>query len=195
MIPKMCCAGVMLASLLMPIDTPAQGNKPVPASGFALVPERQTFTDIKMSAGSGSEVLLLVPKGTVLPIVGRQGEWLQVTLAPELRQIGEVYRWYNNEKTGFVHDSTVQILKERPAPQQSVRVAQSHADIKQGSSSGSVVMILLPRGTILPVIGRQGEWIQVRLSPELRQVGTPMRWYNNEEAGFVHESLVEVIKK
>jgi hypothetical protein len=76
-----------------------------------------------------------------------------------------------------------------------VRVAQSHADIKQGSSSGSVVMILLPRGTILPVIGRQGEWIQVRLSPELRQVGTPMRWYNNEEAGFVHESLVEVIKK
>jgi hypothetical protein len=49
-------------------------------------------------------------------------------------------------------------------------------------------------GTVLPVVGRQGEWIQVRLAPELRQRGTPMRWYNNEEAGFVHESLVEFIK-
>lgn len=194
MISKMCCAGAMLASLMMPIAVSAQGgNKPVPASGFALVPERQTFTDIKMSAGSGSEVLLLVPKGTVLPIVGRQGEWLQVTLAPELRQIGEVYRWYRDEKTGFVHESTVQVLKERPA-QQSVRVAQLNADIKQGSSSGSVVLVLVPRGTILPVIGRQGEWLQVRLAPELRQRGTPMRWYNNEEAGFVHESLVEPVK-
>ena len=192
----MCCAGAMLASLLVPIDVSAQGgNKPVPASGFALVPERQAFTDIKQSAGSGSVILVLVPKGTVLPIVGRQGEWLQVTLAPELRQIGEVYRWYQNEKTGFVHESTVQVLKEKPPQQQSVRVAQSQADIKQGSSSGSVVMVLVPKGTILPVVGRQGEWIQVRLAPELRQLGTSMRWYNNEEAGFVHESLVEFIKQ
>jgi hypothetical protein len=191
----MCCAGAMLASLLMPIDVSAQGgNKPVPATGFARVPERQTFTDVKMSAGSGSEVIVLVPKGTVMPIIGRQGEWVQVQIAPELRQLGIPMRWYRNETAGFVHDSTVEILKEKPPPQQSVRVAQSQADIKQGSSSGSVVMVLVPKGTILPVIGRQGEWIQVRLAPELRHVGTLMRWYNNEQAGFVHESLVEFIK-
>lgn len=167
----------------------------MPATGFARVPERQTFTDVKMSAGSGSVILVLVPKGTVLPIVGRQGEWVQVQIAPELRQLGVPMRWYRNETTGFVHDSTVEILKEKPPPPQSVRVAQSHADIKQGSSSGSVVLVLVPKGTILPVVGRRGEWIQVRLAPELRQLGTSMRWYNNEEAGFVHESLVDVITK
>jgi hypothetical protein len=43
--------------------------------------------------------------------------------------------------------------------------------------------------------GRQGEWIQVQLAPELRQLGIPMRWYNNEDAGFMHESTVEVVKK
>jgi hypothetical protein len=58
-----------------------------------------------------------------------------------------------------------------------------------------VVLVLVPKGTILPVVGRRGEWIQVRLAPELRQLGTSMRWYNNEEAGFVHESLVDVITK
>jgi hypothetical protein len=193
----LCGACVLLALFVfMPLNASAQGgNKPVPATGFALVPERQAYTDIKQSAGSGSVILVLVPKGTVLPIVGRQGEWLQVTLAPELRQIGQVYRWYNNEKTGFVHESTVQVLKEKPPPQQYARVAQTNADIKQGSSSGSVVLVLVPKGTTLPIVGRQGEWLQVRLSPELRQLGTPMRWYLNEEAGFVHESLVEVIKK
>ena len=48
---------------------------------------------------------------------------------------------------------------------------------------------------LVPVVGRQGEWIRVRLSPELRHVGTPMRWYRNEDSGFVHESTVESFTK
>jgi hypothetical protein len=55
--------------------------------------------------------------------------------------------------------------------------------------------VLVPAGTILPVIGRQGEWLEVTLSPELRKTGTPMRWYRNETSGFVHESTVETFKK
>ena len=76
-----------------------------------------------------------------------------------------------------------------------VPARQSNTDIKASAGSGSIVLLLVPSGTVLPVLGRQGEWIQVRLSPELRQVGTPMRWYKNEEAGFVHDSTVEVFKK
>jgi hypothetical protein len=44
-------------------------------------------------------------------------------------------------------------------------------------------------------MARRGEWIQVRLSPELRRIGSPMRWYKNEDSGFVHESTIEVFKK
>src|SRR3989304_4506380 len=64
---------------------------------------------------------------------------------------------------------------------------QTHTDVKAGPSSGSIVLVLIPSGTVLPVVKRQGEWIQVRLSPELR-LGIPMRWYKNEELGFVHDS-------
>jgi hypothetical protein len=45
------------------------------------------------------------------------------------------------------------------------------------------------------VAGRRGEWIQVTLSPELRRIGTPMRWYKDERTGFVHESTVETFTR
>ena len=176
---------------------------------YVRVPDRQTHTDVKASSSSGAIVLVLVPKGTTLPVIGRQGEWIQVRLSPELRKTGIPMRWYKNEDAGFVHESTVEVIKgQAPAtasqdppasqpPREYVRVParQSNTDIKAAPGSGSIVLLLVPSGTVLPVLGRQGEWIQVRLSPSLRQIGTPMRWYKNEDAGFVHESTVEVFKK
>lgn len=175
------------------------------------VPDRQTHSDVKAGPSSGSIVLVLIPAGTVLPIVGRQGEWLQVRLSPELRRRGVPMRWYKNEDVGFVHESTVEIVKGRPpttttapqappptqTPREYVRVPsrQTNTDIKAGPGSGSIVLLLVPSGTVLSVIGRRGEWIQVRLSPELRRVGTPMRWYKGEDTGFVHESTVEPFKQ
>ena len=129
---------------------------------------------------------------------------------PELRTVGIPMRWYRNEQLGFVHDSTVEVIKGSPpakpaSPEtppstsqpQYVRVParQTHTDIKAEANSGSIVLLLVPQRTVLPVLGRQGEWVRVRLSPELRRVGTPMRWYKNEESGFVHESTVEPFTK
>ena len=69
-------------------------------------------------------MMLMVPEGTVLPVIGRQGEWVQVQLSPELRETSIVLRWYEgrhdivqrgeaktigNEDTGWMHDSTVEI--------------------------------------------------------------------------------------
>ena len=196
----------VLLLLLLSGDAAAQQS----SQEYVRVPERQTHTDVKASSSSGSIVLVLVPKGTTLPVIGRQGEWIQVRLSPHLRKTGIPMRWYKNEDAGFVHESTVEVIKgqapaetasqEPPAsqpPREYVRVPsrQSNTDIKAAPGSGSNVLLLVPSGTVLPVLARQGEWIQVRLSPALRQVGTPMRWYKNEDAGFVHESTVEVFKK
>jgi hypothetical protein len=171
------------------------------------VPPRQTHTDVKAEASSGSIVLVLIPAGTTLPIVKRQGEWLQVKLSPELRRTGIPMRWYRNEDLGFVHESTVDVVKgtppapapsmPEPAPSQPAReyvrvpARQTFTDVKEDPNSTSIVLLLVPAGTTLPVVGRRGEWIEVALSPELRQFGTPMRWYKDERTGFVHESTVE----
>jgi hypothetical protein len=186
---------------------------PAPAlpQEYIRVPERQTHTDVKAEASSGSIVLVLIPSGTMLPVVKRQGEWLQVKLSPELRKTGVPMRWYNNEDLGFVHESTVEVMKGPvpPAtpiiaepqasepPREYVRVPgrQTNTDVKAGPDSTSIVLLLVPSGTILPVVGRRGEWIEVSLSPDLRKVGTPMRWYKKEATGFVHESTVETFRR
>ena len=73
-----------------------------------------SHASVHMSAGSGSELLLMVPKGTVMPVLGRRGEWIQVRLNPELRKTSIVIRWYKNEDNGWMHDSTVVVSKAKP---------------------------------------------------------------------------------
>ena len=87
------------------------------------------------------------------------------------------------------------------------RVPTSYANVHARPSSGAVPLVLVPEGTVLPVIGRQGEWVQVRLSPVLRQTGIVMRWYEgrhsfmndgqiitigDEDSGWMHDSTVEI---
>jgi len=74
------------------------------------------------------------------------------------------------------------------------RVPASHANVHKGPTSAQEVLVLVPRGTVLPIIDRRGEWVQVRLSPELRQTGMVLRWYENEDSGWMHDSTVEIIE-
>lgn len=74
-----------------------------------------------------------------------------------------------------------------------VRVPTSHANIHTGPSSGNEVLVLAAKGTVMPMIGRRGEWIQVQISPEIRKTGILMRWYKNETSGWMHDSTVEFL--
>jgi uncharacterized protein YgiM (DUF1202 family) len=75
-----------------------------------------------------------------------------------------------------------------------VRVKAGHANVQTGPTSGNEVLVLAAKGTVLPVLARRGEWVQVGLSPELRKTGMVMRWYKNETNGWIHDSLLEVVK-
>ena len=92
-------------------------------------------------------------------------------------------------------------------PQEQARVPTSHAAIHDAPSTASVMMLMVPEGTVLPVIGRQGEWVQVQLSPELRETSIVLRWYEgrhdivqrgeaktigNEDTGWMHDSTVQI---
>jgi Bacterial SH3 domain len=84
---------------------------------------------------------------------------------------------------------------EAPKPTgELVRVKAGHANIHTGPSSGNEVLVLAAKGTVLPVLARRGEWVQVGLSPELRKTGMVMRWYKNENNGWIHDSMLEVVK-
>lgn len=75
-----------------------------------------------------------------------------------------------------------------------VRVKAGHANIHSGPTTGNEVLVLAVKGTVLPVLARRGEWVQVGLSAELRKTGQVMRWYKNENNGWIHDSMLEVVK-
>jgi hypothetical protein len=81
-----------------------------------------------------------------------------------------------------------------PPTGEMVRVKAAHANVQTGPTSGNEVLVLAPKGAVLPVLARRGEWVQVGLSPELRKTGMVMRWYKNENNGWVHDSMIEVVK-
>lgn len=98
---------------------------------------------------------------------------------------------------------------QAPAAKEQARVPTSYANVHAEPGSGSVPLVLVPRGTVLPIIGRKGEWVQVQLSPELRKTGMVMRWYvgkrvidyrgrkvtiGDEDSGWMHDSTVEITK-
>ena len=74
-----------------------------------------------------------------------------------------------------------------------VRVPVAHANVHSGPSTGNEVIVLAAKGTVMPMVARRGEWLQVLLSPELRKTGMVMRWYQNEGSGWVHDSMVEFV--
>lgn len=87
------------------------------------------------------------------------------------------------------------VAAETPKPTgEMVRVKAGHANVHTGPTSGNEVLVQAPKDTVLPVLARRGEWIQVGLSPDLRKTGMVMRWYRNENNGWIHDSMLEVVK-
>ena len=81
----------------------------------------------------------------------------------------------------------------QPGPER-VRVPASHANVHLGPNTTTEVLVLVPRDTVLTVLARDKEWIQVRLTPDLRKSGLLMRWYQNEDRGWMHDSTVVPVK-
>jgi uncharacterized protein YgiM (DUF1202 family) len=98
-------------------QAPGQQAPAEPASGTVRVPTRGA--NVHMGPTSGQQLLVVVPKGTVLKVTGRDKEWIQVELTEELRKTSMVMRWYKKETRGWMHDSTVEFLdpKSPRAPQ------------------------------------------------------------------------------
>ncbi len=82
----------------------------------------------------------------------------------------------------------------QPAAAERVKVLSRHANVHMGPNTTTEVLVLAPRDTVLAVVARNKEWVQVQLTPELRKTGLVMRWYKNEDRGWMHDSTVVAVK-
>ena len=74
-----------------------------------------------------------------------------------------------------------------------VRVPIGHANVHKGPNTTTEVLVLVRRDTVLTVLARDKEWVQVQLTPDLRTTGMVMRWYKNEDRGWMHDSTVAAV--
>jgi hypothetical protein len=111
-----------VVAAVVTLATPTVAQEQV-AGARARVPA--SYANVHSAPSTASNLLLLVPQGTVLSIIGRRGEWVQVQMSPGLRETGMIVRWYEgrheiirrgvrivigDEDNGWMHDSTVEIL-------------------------------------------------------------------------------------
>ncbi len=113
--------------------------------------------------------------------------------------IGDALAWCRRatEPLLLVAISCIVLAERASAQEQSLgraRVPTSHANVHMGSSTSQQVLWLAPEGTVLEVVDRRGEWVAVRLTPDMRERGIVLRWYRNEDQGWMHESTVELIE-
>lgn len=110
-----------------PGQPPAQGQAqrggqgraeqaPANAKVLARVRVPTSHANIHNGPSTGNELIVLAPRGTELNMVARRGEWIQVQVPQELRKTGIVMRWYNNETSGWMHDSTVEFVTPETKP-------------------------------------------------------------------------------
>ena len=110
----------------------------------------------------------------------------------------QTYDWCRRVASCFLLATVAYLFLPAAASSQEagdkVRVPTSYANVHMGSSSGQQILVLVPEDTVLVVTDRRGEWIEVELDPELKKLGMKMRWYENEERGWMHETTVEVVE-
>lgn len=127
-ISRLTAGGVALAlAFVIDITVAGQGQPqrggqgraeqaPADAKVLAKVRIPTTHANIHSGPSTGNELLVVAPKGTEMDMVGRRGEWIQVQLPQTLRKTGILMRWYNNETSGWMHDSTVEFLTPEARP-------------------------------------------------------------------------------
>lgn len=66
-----------------------------------------------------------------------------------------------------------------------VRVTVPAANVRAGPGTDHAILVVVKEGTVLPVLDREGNWFEVRLSGELGV---------KSDRGFVHRSVVEEVR-
>lgn len=75
---------------------------------------RTKHANVQAGPTSGADVLVLVPRGTILTVIERRGPWVTVELTPDLRNSATPMRWYKDERRGFIHDSQLEPGSPKP---------------------------------------------------------------------------------
>lgn len=143
-----------------PQQPPSGGTPSIPdiiAAGTTAVLNVNSF-NVRSSPNDESEIMSTIYRNSVLPVISKQGEWLQVELPSG--QAG----WVTATYTTLVPPAQ-QPSPSVPSPdiQKMAVVTVSALNARSAPSTDAPIITLLPQATTLPIISEQGDWLQVSL--------------------------------
>ncbi|MGE5703319.1 MAG: N-acetylmuramoyl-L-alanine amidase [Clostridia bacterium] len=129
-----------------PVQPPAKGNL------LGTVSVNAPVVNLRSQPTTTSDLVTTMAQGTVLSLIGTQGDWFQV-LTPT-GQSGWVAGWLVTKP-------------DRTLPQTgtgTVTVLYPSTNIRSGPSTSDAILGQVQNGQKLQIVSKQGEWYQVQLS-------------------------------
>ena len=124
----------------------AQTSETPRIQNYASIIQVAKGANIRSEASLSSEVLRAVPPGYPLAVLERQGEWVQV----------EDFR----QRRGWVHVSLLTELE-------TVIIKVWKGNLRRGPSANDEIIVQLDHGTVMSVIEKRGDWLEVSDSKDL----------------------------
>jgi len=160
---------VSLAGLLNPADLQADDH--------LFIRVIAARANVHQSPSMPAPVILSVEKGRVFDVLEKSGEWYTIQLSTGAK--------------GYIHSSVVEEVAEDvapvkektvttpPPPPMFIRIIATLANVHQGASMPSPVILAIEKGQVFNVLEKSGEWYAIQLSTGAK--------------GYLHASVVEEV--
>ncbi|MDW7652177.1 MAG: SH3 domain-containing protein, partial [Bacillota bacterium] len=133
---------ILLLTLIIGTSTPAG------AATIRTAEVSVSMLNVRTGPGTSHTRIATVTVGTILPVLAEQSGWVQILL-PDTR-------------TGWVSGKYVTIKDQQPT--QTAQVTTSTLNVRTGPGISFSRISTVTAGTILPLLQKEGDWLQIRLA-------------------------------
>ncbi|QYR21985.1 PQQ-binding-like beta-propeller repeat protein [Paenibacillus sp. sptzw28] len=106
--------------------------------------------NLRKGAGTGYEIVRVLPAGTEIKIIGESGDWYQVE-----------YRMLSNVQTGYISKPLIAALTNSQISQDRTGIARQNVNIRTAAGTQYDVKKVIPANTTMKIVGASGDWYYV----------------------------------
>lgn len=145
----------------------------LPAASPTVTKQTTANLNLRATASTGSKVLLTIPKGAKLRVLGTSGKWIKLTYKSKTGWAsGDFLKTVATPKPKVTKQSKPTVTKQ----------ATANLHIRAKASTSSKVLVTIPKGTKLSVLGTSGKWVKLTFKSKtgwasgdfLKAVATPV---------------------
>ncbi|MGO0060289.1 SH3 domain-containing protein [Brevibacillus fluminis] len=139
-------------------ETSTHPTAPTPPASLGTIKVNAPAVNLRSMPTTDSDLLTTMPLGTVLTVLGADGDWYQVQTSDG--QSGWVAGWLVTKPERTVPSTP-------PAPSstaKTVTVLGSDTNIRSGPGTNTAILTRVQTGDKLTLVGSSGDWYQIRLA-------------------------------